>query len=386
MAEYRIMMVVLPDPAPTGASTGTLSNAPWSNGGAGFTLSAAQVEYLTITDDDDMFDGHYYAKGEDQQLLVEEAVIGSGSHASTVPAGTGISHFLGSVIRDAQGNEFIATFARSASSGGLGTVLGGKTAVFITPVPKPDPITGERVFPSFDPNSTFHFARTHSLTTTDHGIPYAPSPPPAVPCFAAGTMIDTMPGPRAVESLEPGDMVLTRDAGYRPLRWIGGTHVDAAGLDLQPNLRPILIRAGTLAPGVPARPLRVSPQHRILVRSPIARRMFGEDEILVAARHLAGLPGIEVLNPALGVTYYHLLFDGHQIVRSDGAWSESLFTGPQAMRAVGEEARAEIFALFPELADPGFRPLGARRLLNGREGRQLARRHAKNGRALVGTA
>lgn len=376
MAEYRIVMIILPAPVPTGTG-GTKSVEPWSVNSASFTLSGARVESLRIEDDDERFEATRYAPAEDQQRLIADAVIGSGSHASTIPAGTMMSHFSSSIIRDADGNEFYASFPRISTQGTVGEIVGGKTAVLITPVPRTDPATGAKVFPAFNPDSTFRYVGTKGVGNGYAGIDYAPV------CFAAGTMIDTLLGPRAVESLDPGDMILTRDAGFCPLRWIRGTHVDAAGLDLQPNLRPILIRAGTLAPGIPARHLRVSPQHRILVRSAIARRMFGEGEILVAALHLLGLPGIEVLNPALGVTYYHLLFDSHQIVRSDGAWTESLFPGPQAMQAVGDDTRREIIALFPELADPAFRPAGARRLLNGREGRGLARRHARNSRALV---
>jgi hypothetical protein len=42
-----------------------------------------------------------------------------------------------------------------------------------------------------------------------------------IPCFVAGTMIDTIDGPRTVDGLIPGGMVMTRDDGTQPLRWIG---------------------------------------------------------------------------------------------------------------------------------------------------------------------
>ena len=74
------------------------------------------------------------------------------------------------------------------------------------------------------------------------------------------------------------------------------------------------------------------------------------------------------------------------MVRSNGAWTESLYTGPEALKAVSGAARREILALFPHLSDPGFRSTGARRLLNGREGRKLAQRHVKNSRQLVNEA
>ena len=53
--------------------------------------------------------------------------------------------------------------------------------------------------------------------------------------------------------------------------------------------RPIRIRAGTLGNGLPEADLIVSPQHRVLVRSGIARTLFGADEVLVAAKQLLAL-------------------------------------------------------------------------------------------------
>lgn len=146
---------------------------------------------------------------------------------------------------------------------------------------------------------------------------------------------------------------------------------------MRPNLRPILIRKGALGAGSPARDLVVSPQHRILVRSRIAHRLFQDTEILVAAKHLVGLPGIQVTAPPEGVTYFHLLFDRHEIVMSNGAWSESLYTGPEALKSVSDAARREIMALFPDLAQ-GTAPAPARRLLTGREAQQLAERQLRN--------
>ena len=102
--------------------------------------------------------------------------------------------------------------------------------------------------------------------------------------------------------------------------------------------------------------------------------MFGTDEVLVAAKHLLSLDGVELAEDVTEVTYVHVLFDRHEVVYAEGAQSESLYTGEQALRAVGDSARAEIFALFPELA-AGTVP-GARKFLTGRQGRDLAARHA----------
>lgn len=202
-------------------------------------------------------------------------------------------------------------------------------------------------------------------------------------CFAAGTMLATPHGEVAIEDLREGDLVLTRDHGAQPIRWIGKTVIGAARLAVSPQLRPIRIKAGALGDNSPASDLVVSPQHRVLVRSKIAQRMFGTSEILVAARQLLQLDGIDIAGDLAGVEYFHMLFDRHEVVVSNGAETESLFTGPQALKALGRAARDEIFAIFPELRDAGAVIEAARPMVSGRKGRKLALRHAQAGRALV---
>lgn len=216
------------------------------------------------------------------------------------------------------------------------------------------------------------------LDTSRYGLEGAP----AFVCFCQGTLILTARGPVAVEALCVGDQVMTRDNGLQPLRWIGSKALDGDQLRLFAGLRPVRIRAGALGLDMPTRDLHVSQQHRVLVSSRIAERIFGQPEVLVAAKHLIGLPGIEIDARFAAVTYYHLLFDRHEVIFSEGAQTESLFTGPEALKAVDAPARAEIVALFPALAgdDPDRQP--ARQIGGGNRARQLARRHALNDQPL----
>ena len=150
-----------------------------------------------------------------------------------------------------------------------------------------------------------------------------------------------------------------------------------------PNLRPIRIAAGALGAAMPAQDLLVSPQHRIMVRSRIAQKMFGAPEVLVAAKLLLMLDGVDIAEDQAEVEYFHILFDRHEVVFSNGAETESLYTGAEALKAVGPAAREEIFALFPELRDADFVPQGARILASGRQGRKLVMRHIQNHRQMV---
>jgi len=165
----------------------------------------------------------------------------------------------------------------------------------------------------------------------------------ALPCFARGTMIRTPDGERPVETLAPGDLVDTRDHGPQPLRWLGSRRVPATG-----RFAPVVIEAGTF--GFHRR-LVVSPQHRVLLTHWMAELMFGEDEVLVAAKDLVNDCSVRILEGGT-VEYFHLLFDRHQIVWSDGLETESFLPGPCVMNEFEDEVREEVLALFPEI-DPG---------------------------------
>lgn len=203
-----------------------------------------------------------------------------------------------------------------------------------------------------------------------------------ISCFTSGTLIRTAAGERLVEDIRVGDLVMTRDNGLQPVRWTGCRHVTAPEIAANPALAPVRIAAGALGPRLPDQDLLVSQQHRVLVRSAIATRMFGAQELLIAAKHLTEVEGIDILASASGVTYVHLMFDAHEILVSNGAETESLYPGPQALLALGDAAH-EIFTLFPQLRDAVETFPGARPFVAGRKARQLASRHAANQQPLA---
>lgn len=227
---------------------------------------------------------------------------------------------------------------------------------------------------SAEPLDKDMYVATISFKPTIHNLP--------ITCFTSGTLIATPAGERLVEDLRVGDLVMTRDNGPQPVRWVGRRHVTGAEIAANPALAPVRIAAGALGPNLPARDLLVSQQHRVLVRSAIAARMFDAQELLVAAKHLAEVEGIDILADADGVTYVHVMFAAHEVVVSNGAETESLYPGPQALLALGEAAE-EIFTLFPQLRDADEDFPGARPFVSGRKARQLAARHVANGQPLA---
>ncbi|WP_170398799.1 Hint domain-containing protein [Ruegeria arenilitoris] len=207
-----------------------------------------------------------------------------------------------------------------------------------------------------------------------------------VVCFCRGTVISTVNGPTKIEDLSIGDLVLTKNNGPQVLRWIGSRIIDLTTCgEAAAKLRPIHISAGALGHGLPARDLLVSRQHRMLVSSKISERMFGCSEVLVAATKLTELPGIFVDMDVEQVEYFHLMFDQHELVFAEGAPSESLYTGPEALKAVSDEAREEILTIFPEVADLSFEFVAACPIPAGRLQKKLVERHVKNGKLVLET-
>lgn len=159
-------------------------------------------------------------------------------------------------------------------------------------------------------------------------------------CFTQGTLIDTIDGPRAIETLKAGDLVWTLDDGFQPLRWVGSKQVVGIG-----DLAPVLFRAGAL--GVD-RDLLVSPNHRMYLTGGAVALHTGCDDALAMAKHLVNGTEVHRVQKPL-ITYLHMMFDRHQIVRANGILSESFHPGDYALDAVGAACREEILTLFPKL-------------------------------------
>ncbi|GAB5445868.1 tandem-95 repeat protein [Gymnodinialimonas sp.] len=193
-----------------------------------------------------------------------------------------------------------------------------------------------------------------------------------IPCFTPGAMIATPRGEVPVETLREGDKVITRDNGIQEIRWTGNRTLNRTELAEGDNLKPILIKAGSLGRNLPERDMLVSPQHRVLITGESPQLYFEESEVLVAAKHLVGKQGVSVVD-TMRTTYIHFMFDRHEVVLSDGAWTESFQPGDQTLGSMGEATREEIFALFPELATQGGLTdyAAARRSLKAHEAKLL---------------
>ncbi|MFW8633998.1 choice-of-anchor L domain-containing protein [Cribrihabitans pelagius] len=209
-----------------------------------------------------------------------------------------------------------------------------------------------------DEETTFTYTVADDAGTSDVGFVKMTT----TPCFTEDTLIDTVHGPMPIAEIRPGTLVLTRDDGPQPVRWIGRSRRLAEGRDA-----PVQIAAGALGQHDA---MELSPCHRVLVASGSAELMFGARQVLVAAKHLVNGTTVRLRQDARPVTYLHLLFDRHQIVRGNGLESESYHPGAQSLEGLDEDTRAEFMALMGD----SWRSYGAaaRMSLKAHESRLLA--------------
>jgi hypothetical protein len=157
-------------------------------------------------------------------------------------------------------------------------------------------------------------------------------------CFAAGTRIATPAGPRPVETLRPGDVVLTA-RGPRRLCWVGRRRGDSRSA---PELRPVRIAPDALGVGRPVRALRLSASHAVLV----GRHLVPAIALLHASAVQREAPG--------PVDYCHLGLESHDVIFAEGLAVETFVPGAAAPRFDVEFGARPL---------PG--PLRARRLEGG---------------------
>ncbi|RRH75824.1 hypothetical protein EG244_07825 [Falsigemmobacter faecalis] len=165
--------------------------------------------------------------------------------------------------------------------------------------------------------------------------------------FHRGTRVMRADGTAVtVESLRPGERLLTRDHGAQPLRWIGTTTLRARG-----SFAPVVVPAGTLGNDGE---LVVGPHQRLFIyqrdRLPGQRK----SELLVQARHLVDDEKVYIREGGYA-EYFSLVFDRHEIIYAEGIPVESLMVNDATLAAMPAPLRAEVETHLPGLTqEPHF--------------------------------
>ena len=136
-----------------------------------------------------------------------------------------------------------------------------------------------------------------------------------VPCYVAGTQILSDRGMVVVEDLVRGDVLITASGYHRSVRWIGSRRYP--GFTAPQHDRPVRIRVGALADGLPARDLLVSPDHALMI-----------DGLFVAAGHLVNGTSITRGEEIADLTYWHVELDSHDLILAENTPAESFLAAP----------------------------------------------------------
>jgi hypothetical protein len=189
--------------------------------------------------------------------------------------------------------------------------------------------------------------------------------------FARGTLITLADGRQcAIENLQAGTRILTRDHGPQALRWLGKATLRGVGA-----FAPVVITAGTLGN---AGDLIVSPHHRIFLYQRQRRAGLQTAELLVQAKHL--VDGSKVFQREGGfIDYYSLVFDRHEIIYAEGVPVESLMVNDATLSRLPSELAQDVKARFPNLAQVQHFGTEASREFLDEMGRDTLYRRAKPG-------
>jgi hypothetical protein len=161
--------------------------------------------------------------------------------------------------------------------------------------------------------------------------------PPGLSGFGPSVMVETSEGPQPVEWLRAGDLLLTRDSGYQPVVWVGRSTMNDDGA-----LPPVRIYSGSLGGRIPEHDLIVSPNHKLLLNSPMVGLHFGEDEVLAPASDIATEAEVEFEIPYSNYAYCHVLLAQHEVILSEGVWIESLFPDQETLQFLGPDVTETI--------------------------------------------
>ena len=220
-----------------------------------------------------------------------------------------ISENLITNVSDTDGDgltEGVDVWDRTATYTGRTIDFGGETfAIFL--LPDDGTGDGDRHIIPYNPADGIDLA---PLASGGASTGYTPTGALVFNCFATGTTILTPDGERAIETLKPGDRVVTHDGRSTPAIWVARqTVANPRGVEL--GRKPVRIDAGALGPDLPNRPLTVTGDHALLFGDMLVNAgTLAEDGTPIRFAPLSEMPTKFV--------WWHVELENHEVVLANG--------------------------------------------------------------------
>lgn len=127
--------------------------------------------------------------------------------------------------------------------------------------------------------------------------------------LSAGTVVMTLKGEVAVENLQLGDRIITRDSGTATLTGLSSKLT---------KTKLVTIKANTLGNARPDRDMRIAPDTQILIRDWRAEALFGSAQAKVSALRLLDGEFVSQDTEETEVALFSLEFASEHVVYADG--------------------------------------------------------------------
>ncbi|NSX55898.1 Hint domain-containing protein [Parasulfitobacter algicola] len=171
-----------------------------------------------------------------------------------------------------------------------------------------------------------------------------------LPGLSSDAQVRTPCGPRRIEFIRPGDLIITRDRGLQPVRMVWSYCLEDVQHPTEKPRVPVCLNTRAIGPMMPSRSLVLAPDHKVLVPSYLVASSVTDQGSLLAASGLAGCSKDAFYdNSKTKIEFYNLVFDCHEIIFANGLPVETFHPTVEALSHVDEDARREIQARFPIL-------------------------------------
>ena len=129
--------------------------------------------------------------------------------------------------------------------------------------------------------------------------------------FPVGTKVRTEHGERSVETLQPGDRVVTRYGKLVKVKSVERTQPSASDV-------PIAIEKDALGPGLPRRDVMVASDQQILCADPLLERLFDCTTAVMNARDLLELDGVAQSTEVTPLAFVKVNCEGPEVLFCSG--------------------------------------------------------------------